>query len=151
MKNSKSYWVIGHKLSAHPSSGDFDLMTGETPVGVPGPPPHHHSKYSELFVVLKGKMEFTVNGETKILEEGESIDLPPNTVHTFSNAGTETMYWLHIHSPKGFAAFFNEYGVDADQENSFQQSISEEMIGRVLQGAASFDMHIAELAPDSNI
>ncbi len=30
-------------------------------------------------------MEFLVNGEVKIVKAGESLDIPPKTLHTFSN------------------------------------------------------------------
>jgi mannose-6-phosphate isomerase-like protein (cupin superfamily) len=145
MEKQRSFWVIGHKILPVATSGAFDMVVGETPVGVPGPPPHHHTRYSEMFLVLKGKMEMMVNGERHILQEGECIDLPPNTLHTFSNAGTEPMRWLNIHSPKGFLAFFNAFAVEDGLGNSFEESVSQAMIEKVSRNAASYDMHIAHV------
>jgi mannose-6-phosphate isomerase-like protein (cupin superfamily) len=144
MTLTQNFWVIGHKIEPINTSGEYDAFIGETPSGVPGPPPHYHSKYAELFLVLKGKMEFMVDGEKRLLHEGESIDLPPGSVHTFSNPTSEPVRWLNIHSPKGFSSFFEKFGVPSDEENAFQSSVSESMIGQVVSEAASFDMNIIQ-------
>jgi len=139
---TQSFWVIGHKIEPIHTSGAYDIFIGETPGGVPGPPPHYHSKYAELFLVLKGKLEFHVNGEKRIVREGESIDLPPDTVHTFSNPTSETVRWLNIHSPKGFSAFFERFGVTTEEDGAFQSSVSDAVIAQVVSEAARYDMNI---------
>ena len=63
MNNNKSMWVIGHKITPHNPTGNYDMVIGETPPNVPGPPPHHHKNLNELFFVLEGEMEFLVNGK----------------------------------------------------------------------------------------
>ena len=142
MTVTQNLWVVGHKIEPIHTSGEYDAFIGETPTGVPGPPPHYHSKYAELFIVLKGKMEFMVDGKKLLLQHGESIDLPPGSIHTFSNVGSEPVRWLNIHSPKGFSSFFQRFGVAGNEENAFQSSVSESMIGQLISEAASFDMHI---------
>ena len=87
-------------------------------------------------------MEFFVNGETKILRAGESIDIPPGTLHTFGNKSDQVCKWVNIHSPKGFRDFFETLGVDEDQQNAVEQSIAPEVIQRVIQTAADYDMII---------
>lgn len=139
---TQNFWVIGHKIEPIDTSGAYDAFIGETPSGVPGPPPHYHSKYAELFMVLKGKLEFMVDGKKIVLHEGQSIDLPPGTVHTFKNATAEPVRWLNIHSPKGFFSFFERFGVPTDEENAFESSVAQTMIGQVINEAASFDMNI---------
>ena len=144
MKATKNLWVIGHKFQPINTSGEYDAFIGETPTGVPGPPPHYHSKYAEFFMVLKGQMEFIVDGERRVLNEGESIDLPRRSVHTFSNPTLQSIRWLNIHSPKGFSSFFEKFGVPDDNEDAFHSSVSESMIGQVVNEAASFDMNIVQ-------
>ncbi len=139
---NNTFICLGHTITVHNSSGDYDLIEGLTPPNVPGPPPHYHEGYNELFVVLEGTMEFMVNGRPTRVETGESIDLPPNTLHTFSNAGATPCRYLNIHSPKGFLSFFEEFGVEAGQANAFAQSVDPAIIEQVLQQAASYDMHI---------
>ena len=49
MQDLKTIWVLGHKIKPIHVSGNFDMVIGETPPNVPGPPPHAHSGYNEMF------------------------------------------------------------------------------------------------------
>lgn len=140
---NKQLICLGHTVTVHAPSGDYDLLEGVTLPQVPGPPPHHHAHYHEQFYVLDGQLEFLVNGQPVLVRAGQSINLPPNTLHTFRNAGDAPCRWLNMHSPKGFLAFFEEFGVDAGQEGAFAASVEPPVIEQMLARAASFDMHIA--------
>lgn len=142
MEDNTSVWVLGHRIKNVPVSGNFDMVQGETPPGVPGPPPHYHTGYSETFLVTEGEMEFIINGEAKTVTTGQSVDLPVNTIHTFRNAGNQTCKWVNIHSPKGFLSFFNTFGVKESEENALKKSIDESIIEKVMNTAPNFDMHI---------
>ncbi len=142
MQESNKLWVLGHKISPVNVSGNYDMVIGETAPNVPGPPPHSHSGLNELFMVLEGEMEFMVNGEVRRVGQGESVDLPPNVVHTFKNAGAINCKWVNIHSPKGFLSFFEQMGVPESEANAMEKSVDESIINKVMQTAASFDMHI---------
>ncbi len=142
MQANNTKWVLGHKITTHDTSGDYDLMMAETPPRVPGPPPHLHRSFKESFLIVEGEMEFMVNGETKVLKAGKSIDIPPGTLHTFGNKSNQVCKWINIHSPKGFRAFFEQMGVAADEANAVERSISEEIIDNVVRTAADYDMII---------
>ncbi len=142
MKKEQEFWVLGHKISPFDVSGNYDMVVGETPPNVPGPPPHYHKSYNEVFMVLEGEMEFVVNGNLKTFKKGEAVDLPPNTVHTFANKSDELCRWLNIHSPKGFLSFFKEMGIPANESNAMIKSADESIIKKVMERAAGFDMHI---------
>ena len=142
MKNKSDMWVLGHKISPIEVSGDYDMVLGETGPKVPGPPPHYHSKMHELFVVLEGEMEFMINGEIKTVGQGESVDLPENTIHTFNNKGDSPCKWINVHSPKGFLSFFEEMGIPATEDDAIRKSIDDTIINKVMAEAASYDMHI---------
>ena len=114
MKSNTTRWVLGHKISPVFVSGEYDMVIGETPAQVPGPPPHYHKEYNEVFLVIEGEMEFMVDGEVKIVKAGESVDLPPNKLHTFGNKSAANCKWVNIHSPKGFSSFFNDMGIPDD-------------------------------------
>ena len=134
---------LGHAITLHEASGDYDLMDGVSLPQVPGPPPHYHAGYHELFYVQQGALEFAVDGQGINVAAGESINLPPHTLHTFRNVGQEPCRWLNVHSPKGFRSFFEEFGVAASQPDAFAASMNEHVLEQVLARAASFDMHIA--------
>lgn len=143
MENTTTKWVLGHKVTPHDTSGNYDLTYGKTAPGVPGPPPHLHHSLKEVFLVTEGEMEFMVNGTTRVVRAGESVDLPPGTVHTFSNNGDQPCKWVNIHSPKGFRAFFEELGVSVDTPGAREKSVRPEVIQKVIQQAPDYDMHIA--------
>ena len=142
MESINTKWVLGHKVTPHDTSGDYDLMIAETPAQMQGPPPHLHHSYKESFLIVEGEMEFMVNGEIRQVKAGESVDIPPGTLHTFSNKSDQPCKWINIHSPKGFRDFFEEMGVPVAAEDSFQKSLSEEVIGKVMATAPDFDMII---------
>jgi mannose-6-phosphate isomerase-like protein (cupin superfamily) len=142
MQENNTLWILGHRISPVEVSGDYDMIIGETAPNVPGPPPHFHSKYHELFLVLEGEMDFVVNGELKKIKQGETINLPPNAVHTFKNGGPSTCKWANIHSPKGFLPFFHDMGIAETQAEAMQKSVDQNLINKVIGQAASYDMHI---------
>lgn len=142
MKENNNLWVLGHRISPVEVSGNYDMVIGETPPNVPGPPPHLHAGLNELFMVLEGEMEFVVNGEIKKVKQGETVDLPPKVVHTFKNAGTIPCKWVNIHSPKGFLSFFKDMGVSENESEAMKKSVDESIINKVMQTAADYDMHI---------
>ncbi|NNC83926.1 MAG: cupin domain-containing protein [Flavobacteriales bacterium] len=142
MKRNEPVWVVGHRITPVDVTGDYDFVLGETPGGTPGPPPHYHTGYTELFHVVSGEMEFMIDGKVTIVKTGETVDLPPNTLHTFNNTSDQTARWINIHSPKGFRSFFESLGVLDTESDALQQSVSKESIDKVIQQAADFDMHI---------
>lgn len=142
MTDANTKWVLGHKVTAYDTSGNYDLMLAETPPHAPGPPPHLHHAYEESFLVVEGEMEFMVNGEARRVKAGEFIDVPPRTLHTFRNPGDQPCRWVNVHSPKGFRAFFEKVGIPCQEEDAPAKSVAPAVIQQVLSTAGDFDMHI---------
>ncbi len=136
-------WVLGHKITPQASTGDLDIVIGETPAKMKGPPPHHHNGYHEVFLVIEGEMALIIDGESKVIGKGESINLPPKTLHTFSNNTDVSCKWINIHSPKGFLRFFETLGVSENERNAQVKSLSPEIIQEVMRTASNYDMIIA--------
>ena len=83
-----------------------------------GPPLHRHA-YRELFYVLEGEYEFTVEREGRLetftAGPGSVLAVPPNQPHTFRN-GTDAMSrLLMVHTPAALEEFFEEYGVEVSK------------------------------------
>jgi quercetin dioxygenase-like cupin family protein len=80
-----------------------------------GPPLHTHA-YRELFYVLEGAYEFTVERdgalETFTGAAGTAIAVPPNVPHTFKNASGAPARLLFVHEPAALEGFFEEFGVE---------------------------------------
>ncbi|WP_339831510.1 cupin domain-containing protein [uncultured Altibacter sp.] len=142
MEKQTTKWVLGHKITTHATDGDYDLMMAETPPQMQGPPPHYHAHFKETFLIVEGEMDFVINGETRKVKTGESISLPPNTVHTFSNNSTSSCKWINIHSPKGFTGFFDALGIPAERKSAREDSLTPECIQKVMKIANDFDMII---------
>ncbi|MEM7224692.1 MAG: cupin domain-containing protein [Pseudomonadota bacterium] len=47
-----------------------------------GPPPHSHD-WDESFFVIRGEVEFSFGGETRLARPGSLVHLPAGTVHSF--------------------------------------------------------------------
>ena len=107
-----------------------------------GPPPHIHRTYNEVFFIIDGEMEFMLDGTLRTVHAGEMVDIPIGCLHTFSNGSETPCTWLNIHSPKGFLAFFETFGVPSTEMDSLQKSLSPERIKSVLDRALEFDMEI---------
>lgn len=142
METSITKWVLGHKVTLHDTSGDYDLAFGETPAGVLGPPPHSHKNFTESFLIVEGEMEFFVNGKGFVVKAGESVNLPQNTVHTFGNKSNSVCKWVNIHSPKGFRQFFEDMGVSENGTDAQKASVDEGIVAKVIATAANYDMKL---------
>ena len=144
MKNNASKWVLGQKVTLHPTTGDYDMVVCETPAEAQGPPPHIHTQYKEAFLVIAGELEFFIDGKIQVCRAGESVDVPPGTLHTFSNKQNQPCTWVNIHSPKGFSSFFETFGVSETETDAVQKSVHPAMIQKVLATAKDYDMLIPQ-------
>lgn len=137
-------WILGHKISPQKVTGDFDLVNGETPPHTPGPPPHLHTHFHEVFIVTEGEMEFNIDGKTSLIKKGQTVNLSPNSIHTFSNNSEKSCKWVNIHSPKGFLKFFETFGVSDTDNDAATKSIQPEIIKKVIETASDYDMIIVK-------
>ena len=56
-----------------------------------GPPEHASVHFTETFTVKKGKLSILINGEKRVLKEGETISISPMTMHKPFNETGETV------------------------------------------------------------
>ena len=71
-----------------------------------GAGPHFHREHMDAFYVLEGELQVTLEGEPRRLRAGEITSVPPETVHSFSNASGERVRFLNLHTP---GMRFDEY------------------------------------------
>jgi mannose-6-phosphate isomerase-like protein (cupin superfamily) len=140
---ARSLWVIGHRVTLLPVGRRLAALEVATPSGVPGPPPHHHDDTDESFYVTAGSLGVMCDDTWTSLEPGEYINVPRGTVHTFRNQGSAEARVITCFEPQGFERFFLEYGVDVDEPEAFETSVSEAMIARVIEGCGQFGMILA--------
>jgi len=96
-------------LSGEDTKGRYCLVDMHVPPGG-GPPPHRHD-FEESFTVLEGEIEATFRGEKSLVRTGQTIHIPANAPHSFSNASPRPARLLCICSPAGQEELFLAVGV----------------------------------------
>ena len=60
-------------------------------------PFHDHQQKHETFFVVKGKVQMTVDGNNRIMNEGDVLAMPPGQKHSFAGIGNALV--LEISTP----------------------------------------------------
>jgi mannose-6-phosphate isomerase-like protein (cupin superfamily) len=71
------------------------LHRGEIPAGS-GIGHHFHNTVDEMFVILNGEAQFTINGRTARLEGPAAVVCRMGDSHALLNSGTETLQWINF-------------------------------------------------------
>ena len=95
-------------LSGEDTAGRYTLIDMHVPPGG-GPPPHRHD-FEEMFTVLDGEISLTFRGEHLVARAGETVNVPANAPHAFTNASGQPARLLCICAPAGQENFFLEVG-----------------------------------------
>ncbi len=95
-------------LSGEDTAGQYTLIDMLVPPGG-GPPPHRHD-FEEMFSVLDGEVELTFRGERLVARAGETVNVPANAPHGFTNASGRPARLLCLCSPAGQDEFFLAIG-----------------------------------------
>ena len=96
-------------LSGDDTDGRYCLIDMLIPPGG-GPPPHRHD-FEESFTLLEGEIEATFRGEKSTVRTGETLSIPANAPHSFTNASKENARLLCLCAPAGQEEFFAQVGV----------------------------------------
>lgn len=103
--------VIGdlqtHKLVGSDTNNQIVEWVDHVEPGV-GIPAHIHTKEDEIFRVIKGQIEIMINGETTILEAGDTAFAPKNIAHSWKVVGVEKAQMITSAFPAGIELMFNE-------------------------------------------
>jgi quercetin dioxygenase-like cupin family protein len=85
--------VTGQKLTFRRTAADTGGELVEVESDLPGhgrkPPPHLHPRQEERFEVLSGRVEVRLGDEHRVLETGDTLEVPRGIVHEMSAAGGE--------------------------------------------------------------
>jgi quercetin dioxygenase-like cupin family protein len=95
-------------LSGEQTAGRYALIDMLIPPGG-GPPPHRHD-FEEMFHVLEGTVEVTLRGVTSVAQTGDTVNVPANAPHNFSNASSEPTRVLCLVAPAGLEEYFAAFG-----------------------------------------
>jgi quercetin dioxygenase-like cupin family protein len=95
-------------VSGADTAGRYCLIDMLIPPGG-GPPPHRHD-FEEMFSLTEGELEFTFRGEKLTVRAGETVNIPSNAPHAFTNASDKPVRLLCMCIPAGQEEFFLEVG-----------------------------------------
>jgi quercetin dioxygenase-like cupin family protein len=95
-------------VAGQDTAGKYTLIDMHVPPKG-GPPPHRHD-FEEMFTVLDGEVLATFRGQTMTVRAGETINIPANAPHAFTNATGEPARLLCLCAPAGQDEFFTLVG-----------------------------------------
>lgn len=125
-------------LSGKDTAGRYCLIDMHVPPGG-GPAPHRHN-FEEMFTILEGEIEFTFRGEKQVVHAGETVNIPANAPHFFTNASQQAARMLCMCTPAGQEEFFMKLGVSVASRTEPAPKLDE-------AGQAAFKAKAAALAP----
>jgi quercetin dioxygenase-like cupin family protein len=97
------YKVPGHR------TGDAVAVVEHTLApGLLGAAPHRHRHEDEVSYVLEGTLTVQLGDAVVTAGPGAFVVKPRGQFHTFWNTGTETVRFLELIAPAGFARYFEE-------------------------------------------
>ncbi|MGI9050179.1 MAG: cupin domain-containing protein [Rubrobacteraceae bacterium] len=96
-------------LTGKDTAGRYTLIDMHVPQGG-GPAPHRHD-FEEMFIILEGEIEATFRGEKSMVRAGETVNIPANAPHSFTNISGKPTRLLCMCSPSGQEEFFMGVGV----------------------------------------
>jgi len=85
-----------------------NFVSGFVVIEPTGIVPLHDHEQEEVYYILKGKGEMTIERETKILDGVSAVYIPPNAKHTLKNIGSEELHMLFVYSPAGIVSHWHE-------------------------------------------
>jgi mannose-6-phosphate isomerase-like protein (cupin superfamily) len=61
--------------------------------------PHYHPQTEEIYYILEGAGQMTIDDETRQVGPGDAIAIPPGAIHTISNPGSDNLRFLCCCAP----------------------------------------------------
>lgn len=79
----------------------MEVSLNKLPAGASMPFSHKHRENEELYLILKGKGEFCVDGDWFEVQEGSAIKVVPNGVRTWRSSPAEALVFVVIQAKAG--------------------------------------------------
>ena len=89
-------------LTAEQTEGRYSIIKEIFSPGFSSYPGHTHLSHSEVFFVISGVMEWTVNNETQQISSGDLVYIPPKSHHAGRVIGEEDVHAVMVYEPAGY-------------------------------------------------
>ncbi len=109
----QSHYVLGETLRpmlTNAMGSAVEIFDTKGPADA-GPPPHTHA-WEEIYVVLSGELDVTVDGKTTRLKPGGFAHVPANTPHGYRNI--TDAHFLTIVTKGNAAKFFKQVSTEVE-------------------------------------
>jgi quercetin dioxygenase-like cupin family protein len=122
-------------VSGEDTAGRYTLIDMHVPPGG-GPPPHRHD-FEEMFTILDGEIDLTFRGVTVVARAGETVNVPANAPHRFTNAAERPARLLCLCSPAGQEEFFRAVGVPVAHRTEASPKLDDDAAAALMAKAAA--------------
>ena len=120
-------------LSGEDTNGRYCLIDMHIPPG--GGPAAHRHDFEEPFMLLEGEIEATFRGEQSTVRAGETLHIPANAPHSFTNASEAKVRLLCLCAPAGQEEFFAQVGVPVATRTAPPPKLDKEAQGAFMKKA----------------
>ena len=97
-------------LSREETDGAFSVSEYVVPPDGSAPPVHRHERTTEVFHVLDGTFEYTVDGDSHEATAGRTVVIWPGTPHTFAVPESAPVRLLLFIAPASLEGYFRDLG-----------------------------------------
>ncbi len=114
LEASNNLFVLGETLRpllTNAMGSSLEIFDTKGPANS-GPPVHFHP-WKEVYVVLEGELEVTVEGESQIIGPGALAHVPAGNQHGYRNV-TEDCHFLTIVTKGHAAEFFTQVAAEVE-------------------------------------
>jgi quercetin dioxygenase-like cupin family protein len=133
--------LLTFRAMTRETDGSFTLTECLTAPGAGAP--LHRQDDEEAFLVLSGRYEISINGESRIYEAGDFAYVPPKAVHAFRNPDEKPAKMLIVNLPGGMhEGFFMTVGDRVTEGDTAYQEMGPPDFGLLAQTAARFGIEI---------
>lgn len=80
-----------------------------------GPPPHFHPNEEQFILMLEGRMNMVLGGETKVIGPGDLVHIPRNTQHGIKVVEGPAVFFA-CKSPVGTGHLSQDYNYSPEAE-----------------------------------
>lgn len=103
----------GLVLDSDATGGAVSVLSVYLPQGANGAAPHLHTRSTELFYVVSGRLEILAGDRIEILEQGDTLLIPRLMPHAFGATGNSDVNVLTVLSPVCSASTTSGYWTES--------------------------------------
>ncbi len=116
MKGAEAFWVLGDHLTlvttSEQTNGAYFAVLFQSPYRETDRDwfyPHTHD-VEQTYLVLEGCLAYELGDRSGLLQQGDRLVIPPNTIHRVWNAGPSVSRFIMMMSACNGEAFYRRFG-----------------------------------------